>query len=190
MDMTEKKPECSENTGNILPLESCRYLLRATPTGEEVPFEVSKEVSGNIQPLCSTTPYCPDERIPRLHGKRQTEPGGDRIQTVLQYDPNPYCDGVTDCPYHFLTKEECYRDINIQAMKQALFTPLEMVRIRNFLESIGFEVEAERIPETEIDGTRILDVHGPIYNFHETRFEIGPGNVNLFMIRNPLKRPN
>ena len=27
-------------------------------------------------------------------------------------------------------------------------------------------------------------------NFHETRFEIGPSNIHLFMLRNPLKRPS
>ncbi|MDP7036087.1 MAG: hypothetical protein QF752_16520 [Planctomycetota bacterium] len=188
--MIEKKAGCNDTKGAILSMQPSLYLLRATPIGEQVPFEVSKEVSGNIQPLCSTTPYCPDERIPRLHGKRQIEGGEDRIQTVLQYEPNPNWEGVTNCPYHFQTKEECYRDINIQAMKQALFTPEEMIQMRNFLESIDFEVEIECILESEIDGTRILDVHGPIYNFHETRFEIGPGNVHLFMIRNPLKRPN
>lgn len=169
-------------------LERSWYLLWATPPGEKVPFEVSKEVTRPLQPLCKTSPYCPDERIPQVRGESVTSTAGlPKISSVVHYIPNPNFAGVTFCPYDFKTKEECYRDINVKAFQQALFTEEERLPVTNYLKALGYEVTDERIGESEIDGTRILKAHGVIYNFHETRFEIGPGSLCLCMIRNPYE---
>lgn len=173
---------------NVRKLERSYYLLWATPAGEEIPFEVSKEVTRALQPLCDSSPYCPDERIPRVQGESVDSVASQaRIASVVQYVPNPNFSGVTDCPYRFTTKEECYRDINISAFKQALFTTEQATQVTNYLAALGYRVSRERIGESEIDGSRILKAHGVIYNFHETRFEIGPGNLSLCMIRNPYE---
>ncbi len=172
----------------IRKLERSYYLLWATPAGEQVPFEVSKEVTRPLQPLCETSPYCPDERIPRIQGESvESAKSPPKIASVVQYVPNPNFDGVKDCPYDFRNKEDCYRDINISAFKQALFTEHERTQITNYLTALGYSIGAERIGASDIDGARILKAHGVIYNFHETRFEIGPGHLSLCMIRNPYE---
>ena len=86
--------------------------------------------------------------------------GGPHIASVIEYERNPHFKGVTDCPYRFRSKEECYRDINVKAMTQALFTQHEMGTVTNFLTALDYRIEVERIPSTEIDGSRILKMHG------------------------------
>lgn len=174
---------------SIRRLEQSFYLIWARPAGEKIPFEVSKEVTGPLQPACHTSPYCPDERIPRIRGRAQNDPespDGVRIASVVEYERNPTFQGVTHCPYEFTTKDECYRDINVKAMTRALFTAEEVRTVGNFLRALGYEVETEVVPESSIDGTRILKMHGQVYNFHETRFEMGPGQMVLCMIRSTV----
>lgn len=177
--------------GIIHQLDPCLYLLWAVPRGEEVPFEVSKEVVGPLQPACATSPYCPDERIPRItrHRRSGFVPDGEHAyQTTIEYERNPNFKGVTECPYDFRSKEECYRDINVKAISRALFTKGEAERVTNYLRALDYQVEWESIPRAQIDGGRILHAHGRIYNFHETRFEVGPEGVTLCMIRNPYEK--
>ncbi len=173
---------------DIRKLEPSFYLLWATPASEQVPFEVSKEVTRSLQPLCQTSPYCPEERIARIQGESvETPQNTPRIASVVHYVPNPNFSGVKACPYDFRTKEECYRDINVNAFKQALFSKRECVQVTNYLAALGYTVAVERIGDSQIDGSRILKAHGVIYNFHETRFEVGPGNLSLCMLRNPYE---
>ncbi|MBI4614460.1 MAG: hypothetical protein HY720_12685 [Planctomycetes bacterium] len=186
---TARRPT-SREPASIRRLEGAYYLIWATPPGESTPFEVSKEVAGPLQPLCASSPFCPDERIPRLRGRSQGDPGRPnrtRIASVLEYERNPRFQGPSTCPYRFRTKEECYRDINVKAMTQALFSQEEIATVSNFLRALGYQVEAEKIPESQIDGTRILKMHGQIYNFHETRFEPGPRRMVLCMIRSSVE---
>lgn len=167
----------------VLRLEPFYYLLWATPRGEDVPFEVSREVTQVLQPRCATSPYCPDEMIPRIRGERTGLDG--EVQTVARYVHNPHFRGVTDCPYAFVSKEECRRDQERALTRFALFDKLHRERIANFLEALGYHVDAERIGESDIECGRVLQAHGATYNFHEIRFEHGPGNLPLVMIRNP-----
>ena len=167
---------------SLLRIDPHLVLLWATPEGESVPFEVSKEVSQPLQPRCATSPYCPDERSPRIRGELSAS---GEIASVVHYVPNPNFAGVTDCPYHFTNKEQCYRDLSQSLMRLALFSPQQATWIGNYLDSIGYEVERERIVEEDIREGRTLMAHGMTYNFHEVRYELGPGGVNLLMIRNP-----
>ena len=110
-----------------------------------------------------------------------------KIASVLEWEKNPKFGGVVGCPYEFRNKDECYRDINVKAMTRALFSAAEIKKVTNFLGALGYGVEVEAIPEAEIDGTRILKMHGQIFNFHETRFEVGPGPMVLCMIRSTVQ---
>lgn len=167
--------------GVILSLEPARFLLWATPEGDRVPFEVSKEVTGPLQPRCATSPYCPGERVARISG----DPSTSRIRSVVQYEPNPRFAGVHDCPYRFTTKEQCYEDLGRAMLTKALFDTKERVWVANFLASLGYTTSAEAIPSEDIRRGRMLQAHGTTYNFHEIRFEIGPANLGLVLIRNP-----
>jgi hypothetical protein len=166
-------------------IEQDFYILWTVPPGEDVPFEVSREVATPLMPLCQTSPFCPKERTPRLTGQ-PTPDGGERRASVVTYEPNPDFEfDPADCPYQFVDKEDCYRAINKKALREGCIPEAELARIANFLKAMGYRVQAERVSASDLEGERILMAHGPIYNFHELRCENGPGGLVLYLIRNP-----
>ncbi len=160
------------------------FVLWATPLGENTPFEVTREVPVIIEDRCPTSPYCPGERIPRI----EPSAGSARPARTWSYaEDRSFEVDAEACPFGFRSKAECYRHINTVAFKKGC-VPRAMLRAyASFLSSIGYAIDIESFEEDDIRGDRILIAHGPIYNFHEFRIEIGPGGVRLFMVRNPYE---
>jgi hypothetical protein len=157
-------------------------LLWATPEGEDVPFEVSREVPVLFEDKCPTSPFCPGEQIPRIEKDRK--PGGPAWTYVedgsFRLEPDR-------CPMGFQSKPECYRNINIIAFKRGTVPRDRLMETTAFLRAIGYTLYIESFAEEEIDGSRILIAHGPLFNFHELRVEIGPGGQRFYLVRNPYE---
>lgn len=166
-------------------IENDFYVLWAAPPGEDVPFEVSREVSTPLIPECESSPYCPGERIAQLAGR--PDPGqGRRLQSVVTFESDPeFVFEPDDCPRRFPDKEACYRAINRMALRDGCIPADLLSRTGNFLKALGYRVWAERVGRLDLEGDRILVAHGPIFNFHELRCEHAPGGIVLYLIRNP-----
>jgi hypothetical protein len=165
------------SNGKVIKLERRFYLLWAIPSGGKEAFEVSRAVNVDLQPECPSSPLCPEEvgiSPDEARKVRPQAPGGKDYVSK-------------NCPYHYATKQECYKARNIQALREGLWKEKEVGLIGNFLEALGYKVEEEEIPESKIDGSRILMAHGHIYNFHDVRFITGPGNVEIILVRNPYQ---
>jgi hypothetical protein len=161
------------------------YVLWALPQGEDVPFEVSREVATPLLPRCEHSPYCPGERTLRLVGERDPA-RSNRSTSKIHYDMDP--DFVFDgsaCPYEFGSKDDCFRAINRKALREGCVPGDQLSRVANFLKALGYQVSGEKVPETDLEGDRILLAHGPIFHFHELRVENGPAGMVLYLIRNP-----
>lgn len=167
-------------------LDDALYVLWAAPAGEEVPFEVSREVPLPLLPDCPTSPFCEDERLRRLRPKNDSGGTGPRAEVSLEMNPDFVFDPER-CPYRFSDKDACYRNINRAALDAGCFPGRTVLGAANFLKALGYRVCLEKVNEQDLEGDRILVAHGPIYNFHELRCEHGPGGMVLYLIRNPAE---
>ena len=91
------------------------------------------------------------------------------------------------CPLGFRSKAECYRSINIIAFKKGCVEKPDLYRTASFFHALGYTVHVESFEEEDVDGNRILMAHGPIYNFHELRTELGPNGLRYYLVRNPFE---
>ncbi len=158
------------------------FVLWALPRGETVPYEVSREVPVIIEDRCPTSPYCPGERIPRIEGNRNGRGRGWGYVEDRTFAMDP-----ETCPFGFRSKPECYRHINRIAFAKGSTPAESLAETARFLDSIGYDVYAESFGEDDLSGERILIAHGPLYNFHEFKVELGPRGRKLFLVRNPYE---
>ena len=162
----------------ILRLPTKLFLMWATPSHEDVAFEVSKVVDQPLQARCATAPLCPAEAMTA----RETRGEGTDLEDV---PVDPKADPDPDCPYEFDTKAECIRERNIEALRSALFTEDEVSLLANYLRALGYEVRNEEIPLENLNGSRVLLAHSRIYSFHDVRVLCAPGGRELVLLRNP-----
>lgn len=162
----------------ILRLPSKLYLMWATPSYEDVAFEVSKVVDQPLQSRCATAPLCPDEALAARESRGEAADLED-VPVDPKADPDP------NCPYEFESKAECIRERNIEALRNALFAEEEVSLIANYLRALGYEVRNEEIPLESLNGSRVLMAHSRIYSFHDVRVLCAPGGRELVLLRNP-----
>jgi len=158
------------------------FLLWATPAGEQVPFAVSREVAVILEDRCPTSPYCPGERMPKIESDRTQ---GGPLWSYVEDETFRMEDGA--CPLGFASKAECYRSINVIAFKKGCIERPDLYKTASFFHALGYAVHVESFDGDDVDGNRILLAHGPIYNFHELRTELGPLGIRYYLVRNPFE---
>lgn len=149
----------------ILRLDPSLYLIWAARAPFRDVYEVSRDIRAPLQPLCATSPWCPDELL---------EAPSDPLEEPAL---NPAFEGPVDCPYGFTSKNACYRDINILALRAGLFSRRDVHLVGNFLTALGYRVQTERVEQERLDGTRILLAHQG--DERECWLESGPQGIGL-----------